>query len=95
MLHAATTGAAGGYAVGGPVGAAVGFVGAPIAGRILKGVADKSTMNKVDAFREMVRGRSPLAESLPDRVAGKVSPRQALTVRALLLGSHPLQKEQR
>lgn len=81
MLHAAGSGAAAGFAAAGPVGAAVGAVGAPATGYILKKLADASTMGKVDALREMVRARSPLGQSMPDSVAGTVSPSKSLLAR--------------
>lgn len=92
-LHSSSAGAAGGATVGGPIGAAIGAVVPPALGYLLKKGADASTLSKVEAFQRMVRARSPLADSLPDRVAGTVSPRQALTVRSLLFGTHPIQKD--
>jgi hypothetical protein len=76
-------GAAGGAAAGGPFGAAVGAAAVPGAGYLLKKAADAATLNKVQAFQEMVRRRSPLAASMPDKVVGKVSPQRALVARAL------------
>lgn len=93
MLHGSSAGAGVGALMGGPIGAAIGAVVPPAVGYALKKGADASTLNKVAAFQQMVRSRSPLGESMPERVVGNVSPKQALTVRALLLGSHPLQKE--
>lgn len=90
MLHGSAAGAALG-ATAGPIGAAIGAVVPPAIGYALKKGADASTLNKVAAFRQMVRSRSPLGDSMPDRVAGTVSPRQALAVRALLMGTHPMQ----
>lgn len=80
MLHGSAAGAAAGSTFG-PIGAAVGAVVPPAVGYGLKKLADASTMNKVDALREMVRGRSPLGQSMPDRIAGSVSPTKALLAR--------------
>jgi len=93
MLHGSSAGAAGGAAIGGPIGAAIGAVIPPSIGYLLKKGADASTISKVEAFQQMTRARSPLADSLPERVAGTVSPRQAMTVRSLLFGTHPVQKD--
>lgn len=93
MLHGSSAGAGVGALMGGPIGAAIGAVVPPAVGYALKKGADASTLSKVEAFQQMVRSRSPLGDSMPDRVAGKVSPKQALAVRALLAGSHPIQQD--
>jgi hypothetical protein len=89
-LGAAVTAGLGGAATAhlGGIGAA-----APLVGYGLKKFSDSIGKKEISRLQEMVRKRSPLGESMPDRVVGNVSPKQALTVRALLLGSHPLQKE--
>lgn len=90
-LHAIISGGTAGAAVAGPAGAVIGAIGAPTAGHFLKRFAESSTQNKVDALREMVRGRSPLGESMPQTMAGKVSPSKAALARALMLGATPQQ----
>ena len=90
---ASGTGAAAGAFAGGPAGAVIGAIGAPAVGYGLKKFSDSIGKREINRLQEMVRKRSPLGDSMPDRVVGKVSPRQALTVRALLMGSHPLQND--
>ncbi|MDB5606722.1 MAG: hypothetical protein JWP25_3622 [Bradyrhizobium sp.] len=91
MLHGSSIGAAGGAAVAGPLGAAIGATTVPALGYALKKGADASTMNKVEAFQQMVRNRSPLADSMPDTVVGSVSPKQAFMARLIAGGFVPQQ----
>lgn len=85
-LHAAGTGAVGGYAAAGPIGAAIGMT-APIAGYGLKKVADASTQKQIQLLDEMVRMRSPLAQQLlaaAPREAPQLPASQAMLARMLL-----------
>jgi hypothetical protein len=75
-------GAAGGAALGGPAGAGVGAVVGPIVGAGAKAVANAMTRREVAKLDEMVRGRSPLAESLavaPGAVQGPRSGVEAIS----------------
>lgn len=91
MLHGSSIGAGAGAVVGGPIGAAIGAAAVPGVGYALKKGADASTMRAVERFHEMVRRRSPLAESMPQTVTDSVSPRQAALARSLMLGTVPQQ----
>lgn len=90
-LHAAATGGSAGFAAAGPIGAAIGAIGVPAVGHFLKKFADQSTQGKVEALREMIRSRSPLGATMPERIASPVTPRQLALARSLILGSGPQQ----
>ncbi|WP_375413096.1 hypothetical protein [uncultured Bradyrhizobium sp.] len=89
MLHGSSIGAAGGATVAGPLGAAIGATTVPALGYALKKGADASTLNKVHAFQERVRKRSPLGESMPDKVVNGMTPRQAIMARLIEAGFVP------
>lgn len=89
MLHGSSIGAAGGAALAGPLGAAIGATTVPALGYALKKGADASTLNKVQAFQEMVRKRSPLGESMPDKITDGMTPKQAFMARLIASGFVP------
>jgi hypothetical protein len=89
MLHGSSIGAAGGATLAGPLGAAVGATTVPALGYMLKKGADASTLNKVQAFQEMVRRRSPLGESMPETVSAAMTPQQAIMTRLIAGGFVP------
>lgn len=89
MLHGSSIGAAGGASFAGPLGAAIGATTVPALGYMLKKGADASTLSKVQAFQEMVRRRSPLGESMPEKVAATMTPRQAIMARLIAGGFVP------
>jgi hypothetical protein len=85
-LHTGLAAFGAGTALGGPlVGVAAG-VAAPLTGQVLKRGADASTMKQIRILDEMIRSRSPLAETMPQNLA--LSPaeefRRYLLVRSLL-----------
>lgn len=90
-LHSSSAGAAVGATVGGPIGAAIGAVGPPAIGYGLKKYSDSIGKKEIDLLQEMVRRRSPLGESMPQTMAGNVSPEKAALARALMLGAAPQQ----
>lgn len=64
MLHGGSVGAAVGAAVGGPAGAAIGATAVPMAGHLLKAVANKMTIRQAEKLSQMIRSRAPLAKSV-------------------------------
>lgn len=88
---ASTTGAGVGAFLGGPLGAAIGAVVPPTVGYGLKKYSDSLGRKEIDLLQEMVRKRSPLGESMPDRIVGNVDPRKAALARSLMLGATPQQ----
>lgn len=89
-LHAAATGGTAGFAVGGPVGAAIGLA-TPAVGYGAKKLADALTQREVQRLDEMVRRRSALGDSMPDIMTAEPSTKQKILARALMLGVEPQQ----
>jgi hypothetical protein len=87
-FHAAATGGTAGFAAGGPLGMAVGLT-TPAVGYGLKKYSDSLGQKQIDLLQEMVRRRSPLADSMPDTVVGSVSPKQAFLARLVAGGFVP------
>jgi hypothetical protein len=79
--------------LGGAATAHMGGIGAiaPVIGYGLKKYSDSLGKREIDLLQEMVRRRSPLAETMPERMAGEVDPRKAALARALMLGATPQQ----
>lgn len=88
-LHASATGATAGWAMGGPIGAAVG-VSAPIAGYGIKKYGDYLTKREVNKLDEMVRRRSALGDDMPQIMAAEPGARQKLLSRLLMMEGQPL-----
>jgi hypothetical protein len=88
-LHAAATGATAGFAAGGPIGAAIG-VTAPAVGFGLNKLANALTNKEVRKLDELVRARSALGDSLPERGVAEPELRQKLLARYLMMQAPPI-----
>jgi hypothetical protein len=79
--------------LGGAATAHMGGIGAvaPVVGYGLKKYSDSLGQKEINLLQEMVRRRSPLGETMPDRMVGSVSPEKAALARALMLGATPQQ----
>jgi hypothetical protein len=86
-------GGAASAAIGGAATAHMGGVGAvaPVVGYGLKKFSDNLGKKEINLLDEMVRRRSALGQSMPDKMAGSVSPERAALARALMLGATPQQ----